>query len=83
MAWNYRVLQFNYDGEIHHQIHEVYYDENGRHNGYTDAPITVTTTDGIDGWNWALDKMKEAMLKPVLSEADFSNEPDQGKRPWK
>ena len=32
MGWNYRILAHDYKGEVYLQIHEVYYDEEGKPN---------------------------------------------------
>ena len=61
----------NDDGEPCHQIHEVYYDKEGLPNGYTEKPVSVFSTEGIDGLSSVLEKMAEALKKPVLEESDF------------
>ena len=32
MGWNHRILAHEYKGEVYLQIHEVYYDEEGKLN---------------------------------------------------
>jgi hypothetical protein len=60
------------DGEIYHQLHEVYYGKEGRPNGYTENAVSVFSTEGINGLNMVLKKMQGALKKPVLEEADFA-----------
>lgn len=69
MGWNYRALATehtysNGKSEIILSIHEVYYDEDGNPNGY----IKEKTINGesIKSLKWSLNKMKEALKKPVL-----------------
>jgi hypothetical protein len=70
--WNYRVLEFTDDnGEHYYQIHEVYYDNEGHPNSYTENPAIVFSPDGIDGLISVLDKMKDALEKPIMDKIDF------------
>lgn len=76
MAWNYRVIEFvdPHEGPWT-AIHEVYYDEAGKPNGYAEQPAQVLSFD--DGGNqrelaWVLDRMRDALAKPVLRESDFN-----------
>lgn len=72
-TWNYRVMKFvDEDEEPYHQIHEVYYDKEGHPNGYTENAVSVLSTEGIDGLSWVLEKMAEALTKPILEESDFA-----------
>lgn len=81
MTWNYRVMQHDHetpiigdDGkpviETSFDIHEVYYSTDGNPVSYTSDPIAVSG-ESIDGLGWVLDRMREAVAKPVLTEADF------------
>ncbi len=64
--WNYRVMRHVVEDEVIHSIHEVYYDENGKVNGWTQEPIFVSSTEGIEGLRWQLVEMEKATSKPVL-----------------
>lgn len=64
-VWNYRVLAFEQNGETYFQVHEVYYDENDKPNGYTQNPISVGS-ETIEGINWTLNEMLECLSKPIL-----------------
>lgn len=81
MNWNYRVLEFAEPetGEPWQAIHEVYYDDDGQPNGYAeDAAIVMSEEDGDGepmGLAWVLQKMSEALQKPVLREIDFRRTP--------
>jgi len=47
MTWNYRIIHHNED-ESYYGLHEVYYDENGAIDGWTeDALIVGDTKDEI------------------------------------
>ena len=39
--WNNRIVKHEKDGIIWCSVHEVFYNENGGINGYTDKPITI------------------------------------------
>lgn len=62
--WNYRVMIHpDVKGdEVYQAIHEVYYDDDGKVTGWTDSPISV----GGEDVAWVLDRMREALEKPVL-----------------
>jgi hypothetical protein len=68
--WNYRVLQKRGDGEVFYQIHEVYYDEEGRPRAATVDPPGVHG-DSLEDLEWSLEQMKLALTKPVLTDQDF------------
>jgi hypothetical protein len=71
-TWNYRVMKFiDDDGELYHQIHEVYYDKEGHPNGYTENAVSVISNEGIDGLSSVIEKMAKALKKTVLEESDF------------
>lgn len=67
MTWNHRVIKHEKDGEVWYTLHEVFYDDDGSIKGWTQdaiAPLSETR----DGLYWVLDKMREAVAKPVLKE---------------
>lgn len=39
MSWNYRILVSETNGEDYYAIHEVFYDDGGNPNGWTQEPI--------------------------------------------
>ena len=66
MSWNYRVLANEYkEGKIYFQVHEVYYNEDGVPDGYTENPITIGGED-TESVGWTIDKIMEGYTKPVL-----------------
>lgn len=73
MSWNYRVIKHvaPKTNEVFLQLHEVYYsDQDSEPNGVTIDAVTVggETTDEI---KWVLEKMAEALEKPILDYSDF------------
>ena len=64
MGWNHRILAHECKGEVYLQIHEVYYDEEGKPNSYTE-PIPVGS-ETVKGITWTLNKMLECRAKPIL-----------------
>lgn len=73
MSWNHRILAHKDDDDWFFQIHEVYYDDNGNPNSYTSNGVSVGGKS-LEDINWALDKMKECVSKPILSTVNFPNE---------
>lgn len=74
--WNYRVIEFDDDGELTRSIHEVYYDENRKPCSYMDAPAVVVWEPAEDkGPYWILEAMRKALELPVLRPQDFPNSP--------
>ena len=74
MSWNYRVIQTDdASGEPYHAIHEVYYDNDGTLISYSAEPTPVVAFDGdgVKGLSWALDRMREALGKSVLTPREF------------
>jgi len=70
MSWNHRILAHKDGDEMYFQIHEVYYDKEGKPNSYTLNGVSVGA-ESLDGINWVLDKMKECLDKPILSVENF------------
>jgi len=71
--WNHRVVRrvFRADGshqEVEFAIHEAHYKDKGATRG----PCSITTdavavhAETVDGLRWVLQKMLEALDKPVL-----------------
>lgn len=73
MSWNHRILAHKDGDEMYFQIHEVYYDKDGKPEGYTANSVSVGS-ESLDGIKWVLDKMKECTSKPILLADDFPNE---------
>jgi len=69
MGWNHRILAHEFKGEIFLQIHEVYYNENGIPDSYTERAISVGS-ETIKGITWTLNKMLECRNKPILWAGD-------------
>ena len=65
MSWNYRIMAHEHENEMYFEIHEVYYDKDGKPESCTKNPVTVGSEDD-NGISWILDKMKESLEKPIL-----------------
>lgn len=85
--WNYRVIEFvDPSGEPWRAIFEVHY-RDGLPVAYTEEPaVVLSDEENNDGLAWALDRMREALDKPVLVERDFDEArkqltPPQGGKP--
>lgn len=66
MTWNYRLMRHRGPGdEITLAVHEVYYDESGVPNGWTEKPVSFgghTPEDVIESLRRAI----EGCGKPIL-----------------
>ena len=62
--WNYRVLAFTIDGDVYFDIREVHY----RHEKpeLYSTSSSLIESDSIKSLNWTLNRMKEALKKPIL-----------------
>ena len=67
--WNHRVLAHQEVDRIVFCVHEVYYDENGKPNGYTENPVSMGF-DELEALEWTIDKMKLCLEKEILWEGD-------------
>lgn len=50
--WNYRILCGIYNQDEFFKIHEVYYDNEGKINGYSENSVSVYSEEGLDGVKW-------------------------------
>ncbi len=70
MSWNHRILAHKDGEDWFFQIHEVYYDKEGKPNSYTSNGVSVGA-ESVEGINWVLGKMKKCLDKPILSVKNF------------
>ncbi len=67
MSWNYRVIKTK-DGEYDfYQIHEVYYREDGKINGYTSNGATVFGSN-IAEVKWVLMEMLSCLERDIIKD---------------
>lgn len=69
MSWNHRLMKMKDGDEDFYQIHEVYYDENGKIQGYTKNGVTVGG-NSVKEVRWVLEKMLETLDKDILDYKD-------------
>ncbi|GAB4200718.1 MAG: hypothetical protein Tsb002_36970 [Wenzhouxiangellaceae bacterium] len=72
ITWNYRVIRYD-DGS--HRLHEVFYDEKGQPNSYTENAIdfVADAEEGLDGVIQSLEKaLKDAGKYPILDMKIFT-----------
>lgn len=73
--WNYRVIEFaSPDGDPWRAIHEVHYTD-GQPTSYSESPAAIgwTLSDGDGAPGRIIDRIREALLKPVLQAHDFTS----------
>lgn len=63
--WNYRIMKRTINGETGYTLHEVYYNDAGEIEGYTEDPIAPFGTD-IEDLRINIWQMRQAFDKPVL-----------------
>ncbi len=73
MSWDYRLLSRKYGNSTFLEIHEVYYDEDGKPYSYTAKEAGVCSED-LEGVHRVLNRMIEATTKPILSFQNFPEE---------
>ena len=73
MSWNHRVLAHKDGDGMYFQIHEVYYDKDGKLDSYSAEGGNVGG-NSIKDLSWTLDKMRECLDKPILSVKNFPEE---------
>mgnify|MGYP001235108570 CR=1 FL=1 len=71
--WNHRVLAHKDGEDWFFQIHEVYYNDEGKPISYTTNAISVGA-ESIKDIKWVLKEMKKSLEKPILSVENFPNE---------
>lgn len=76
-GWNYRAIEFtNIAGDSSYvAIHEVYYDDDGKPCSYSSTPASVYADSdvGISSMQKTLQKMQEALNKPILKSEIFNS----------
>ena len=70
MTWNYRVVKQTYEADPELVIQEVYYDKDGNPSGYCSTRLSG---DSIEALEWMIDKLRKALLEPVLNDDDFDD----------
>jgi hypothetical protein len=87
MGWNYRVMRHSSkdettgEDEIWVGLHEVYYRDddvddltvNVDETSYTKKPVRIISED-VAGLRWVLERMLEALDKPILDYRDSLEE---------
>lgn len=71
MTWNHRVIKRKDGDKEYFGIHEVHYDENGKPGACTENAISIDYYESLADVLWVLDRMREALDKPVLNYEDF------------
>lgn len=63
--WNYRVLEKGTDDYKYYEIHEVYYDADGKIIAWTENPVDLHI-EAISDINFLMKRFKKAVKKTVL-----------------
>jgi hypothetical protein len=70
--WNFRVMEFSHGDETWRAIHEVHYEHNVPVSYSENAAIVMwAPEEGETAGLAVVERMREAMGKPVLRESDF------------
>lgn len=70
MSWNHRIIRHieprtHMDDSIYYAIHEVYYDEDGKVNGWTEEPIRIME-ESLEDLKVTLQRLTESFDNPVI-----------------
>ena len=76
MTWNYRLMEWEKDGERWRTFHPVYYDDAGNLVAYAAEP-SYPMAVGDDDMASELAKFTEAMEKPTLVAEQFPTPPER------
>jgi hypothetical protein len=63
-------MKAKYDDHVSFGIHEVYYEEDGGINGYTEEPVGVYS-NSLEGLRETLEQMLKGLDKPVLIDEEI------------
>lgn len=66
-TWNHRVVKTQDGAEDWYGIHEAYYDQNGKLNGWTRLPVQVAG-NSIQDLRKTLEQMLECLNKEVIDD---------------
>lgn len=66
MSWGYRLLKTKDGDDDFYQIHEVYYNKDGKVDGWTVNAVTVGGHSKAEV-KWALEQMLEALNKEPIT----------------
>ncbi len=66
MSWNYRVIRHGTEDDIWYGVHEVYYNGEGKPEGWTNKPILIGSTP--NELLVTLERIKESVSKATLEE---------------
>lgn len=78
MTWNYRIIAAPDGDDYEYGLYEVYYNEKGEPYAHTNDAVPIAG-ESIKELRHTLDKVEEALLKPVLS---YENFPKAMSPPW-
>ena len=70
MTWNHRVMAHKEGDGIFYQIHEVYYDENGVPESFTETGVAFGG-ESIDDLEWQIQRIKECLKRPIIAADNF------------
>ena len=69
MSWNHRVMKSKDGDDDYYQIHEVYYDKDGKVDGYTDRG-TSPCGNSLQELKEDLERMLKSLDKEILDYED-------------
>lgn len=77
MTWNYRLVRStitwdNVDYTVY-GIHEVYYDENGNIESWTENEVTMGSYETPEEVKQSMELIRKALTKPLLEEVTDEN----------
>jgi len=67
--WNYRVMAEEHEFGVELRMHEVYYHGHDIPHSYTENGVSIQG-ENIADLEYTLNKMKEALKKPILQYGD-------------
>lgn len=71
MSWNYRIVKRTYENEVTYTVHTAWYGKGEDDPHSIGADPMYPIGENLDELLIDLDRMKEALNKPVLNYEDF------------
>lgn len=65
MSWNHRIVRRNYSGDVMYEIHEVYYDKDGKVSGLTQEPISIME-ESLEDLKKTIERLQNCLEKSII-----------------
>ncbi|MBI2009336.1 hypothetical protein HYS84_02900 [Candidatus Saccharibacteria bacterium] len=81
MHWNYRIIEHDKSKPAYFAVHEVYYDEKGNIEGWTEDPINVVG-DNKTEVTMIIQHISADTKRPILKESELEKNLSKFGKNW-